>query len=267
MRQNAISISQHIVIADQSEEFISGWALLVPNEPNTIKSTPFSESILLLTDAALYVCRFDWNIDKVSSFERVDLQHIKEIKWGAYVTSTLSAAQADEKRNVGFVVSYQAGVNDISRVNTRSMSTSAPTPEREDSDLLEGEATIPPTTTVSGSILPLSLIVGKEAPKQTKIMAFKALPATTAAAVGRESGEHEISEEQQIKDICYEIERQVSALPTQDGMDAEEDPAADVGIDKKPLLVKGDIISLAEARKSTGLLEQLGHSLKKLVWA
>ena len=28
-----------------------------------------------------------------------------------------------------------------------------------------------------------------------------------------------------------------------------------------------DIISLQEARKNTGLLEQWGHSLKKMVWA
>jgi hypothetical protein len=36
---------------------------------------------------------------------------------------------------------------------------------------------------------------------------------------------------------------------------------------KEDWVDEGDIISLAEARKSTGLLEQLGHSLKKLVWA
>jgi len=29
----------------------------------------------------------------------------------------------------------------------------------------------------------------------------------------------------------------------------------------------GAIISLEEARKSTGLIEQWGHSLKKMVWA
>lgn len=33
------------------------------------------------------------------------------------------------------------------------------------------------------------------------------------------------------------------------------------------LIRRENIISLEEAKKSTGLLEQLGHTIKKLVWA
>jgi hypothetical protein len=65
-----------------------------------------------------------------------------------------------------------------------------------------------------------------------------------------------MSEIQQVKHICAEIERNV---PNQQAQES--------GPDEKNILENADIISLAEARRSTGLLEQLGHSLKKLVWA
>jgi hypothetical protein len=50
MRQQAIDVSQKIVVADDKEEFIGGWILLAPHTPNTVKSLPFEEAVLLLTD-------------------------------------------------------------------------------------------------------------------------------------------------------------------------------------------------------------------------
>jgi len=69
LRQHAIDMCQRIVIADEQEEMIGGWTLLTPQVSNTIKSAPFEESVLVLTDAAAYCCKFDWNIEKISSFE------------------------------------------------------------------------------------------------------------------------------------------------------------------------------------------------------
>lgn len=242
VRQQAIDVSQRLVVADQNEELVGSWALLTPHEPNTIKSMPFEESVLLLTDTALYSCRLDLNMEKVSSFERVNMRHVVKIQYGTYVISTLSAGQADETRNVGFVVTYKAGANDITRVNTRSMSTA---PSREASDLLQGELMTP---------LPLSGILRTRPANLTRILAFKALPARSAVAERQDIPM--MSEIEQVKHICGEIER--IALAEQ---------ARDTGPERRGILESADIISLAEARKSTGLLEQLGHSLKKLVWA
>jgi hypothetical protein len=65
-----------------------------------------------------------------------------------------------------------------------------------------------------------------------------------------------MSEIEQVKAICSEIERMIL-----------HGQVVEVGTERKGIVENGDIISLSEARKSTGLLEQLGHSLKKLVWA
>lgn len=244
LRQQAIDVSQKLVVADDHEELIGGWTLLTPQIPNTVKSMPFEESVLLLTDAALYACRWNWETEKVSSFERVDLSHILTIKYGTYITSTLSAAQADPDRNVGFVINYAVGTADITRVNTRSLSS---VQYRSEKDLSGGSPVSPRVTGLVG------LIGGRLPAAPNRVLAFKALPAKSSFT----DDAPRVSEIEQIKTICSEVERM--ALLSQ---------IVESGTERKKDLIKhGDIISLAEARKGTGILEQLGHSLKKMVWA
>lgn len=240
MRQQAIDVSQKLVVADEHEEFIGGWALLAPRLPNTFKSIPFEEAVLLLTDAALYAARFDWNMEKVISFERVELDHIVNLKYGPYITSTLSPAQADETRNVGFIVTYEAGKNDITRVNTRSMST-VQTPEERD-------------LTASRPLSPIAAgfanLMGRPPPQiPNRILAWKALPSRSALKDAQDGSS--MSEIETVKTICSEIERLVLLKRTE----------------KETIVEPGSIISREEAKKSTGLFEQLGHQLKKMVWA
>ena len=99
VRESAINTSSRIVIEDSTENLVGGWTLLSPREPNTVRTVPLEESVLLLTDAALYRVLFDWSNEKVSSFERVDLRSITGITKGTYITSTLTSAQSDEGRN------------------------------------------------------------------------------------------------------------------------------------------------------------------------
>ncbi|KAG9242217.1 SacI homology domain-containing protein, partial [Calycina marina] len=254
LRQQAIDESQKICIADEHEEFIGGWTLLAPYAPNTIKSTPFEETVLLLTDSALYATRFNWNIEKVLSFERVDLAQVLSVRYGTYVTSTLSTAQADEKRNVGFVITYKSGANDMTRIDATPMSTSIPLPsttpatDEAFSANVVGAAASQFTTNIT------NLIAGKGTPHVEKVLAWKALPARSAIAAGDEGTK--LSEIENVKAICAEINRV-----------AQKSKPAESGTERTSLVKEEVIISLADARKSTGLLEQLGHSLKKLVWA
>jgi hypothetical protein len=248
MRQQAIDVSQKLVIADQHEELIAGWTLLTPHGPNTIKSTSFEEAVLLLTDVALYATRFDWNIEKVISFERVDLQHIVSIKYGTYITSTLSASQTDEKRNVGSVITFKSGADDITRVNTRSLSSQVQ-PRCDEADLLGGTSIIS-SPTAKGLT---SLITGPATPPN-KLLAWKALPSRSALSDGHDGPR--LSEIESTKSICSEIERMVLL-----------GKVVEVGTEKPSIVQSGDIISLSDARKSTGLLEQLGYGLKKMIWA
>ncbi|KAL7909689.1 SacI homology domain-containing protein [Trichoderma velutinum] len=244
MRERAVELCQKRVVADVNEEFHGGWVLISPNAANVLKSWPMEETVLLLTDAALYFCRFDWDLDKVSSFERVTLASITNIKIGTYITSTISQAHMNETRNVGFVVSYQPGKSDVRRRNTRTLSTK---------DAPKFTATGEPLPAPTGFA---GLFSGASASKEPAIrkLAFKA-PYADSSMPASGAGPRQ-TEMQKIDTICSEIERL-----------AFERQQVKEGGERKKLVEKGDIISLDTARRSTGLLEQLGHSLKKLVWA
>ncbi|KAI0142258.1 SacI homology domain-containing protein [Xylariaceae sp. FL1272] len=260
MRDLAIETSQKIAIEDAQEDFIGGWTLLSPHNSNSLRTLPFEEVVLLLTDAALYLCRFDWKLDKVSSFERIALSHIVGIKVGTYITSTMSRAQADGEKNVGIVITYEPGKTDVKRTNTRSLSSIS----NKNSATEEAAPNIP--TTAPGVLNQgiLSAISGSKAPRppMRKIIALKALYAHTALSDTKDVTR--LNEREQMNLVAGEIERFVlkGRPPPPDARAGGEE-----GEGEKGLIEKGDIISLAEARRSTGVLEQLGHSIKKLVWA
>lgn len=141
--------------------------------------------------------------------------------------------QTDEQRNVGFVVTYSAGVKDVIRVNSRSLSNIR---TRSETDLLGGSSIVSlPPSAVEKSSLEVSAL-------ETRVLALKAL-SRSAVAAGHEV---QMSEIEQVRAICSEIERM-----RKHGQVVEA----------------GTIISLSEARKNTGFLEQLSHGIKKLVWA
>jgi len=249
MRELAVELCQKRVIADEKEEFHGGWVLLSPTTPDTIRSWPLEEVVLLLTDAALYSCRFDWKSDKVSSFERVEIDSVTSIKYGTYITSTVSLSHVDEIKNAGFVVTYSPGKSDIRRTNTRTLSSHGAVPgkenpaEQKDASLPASLANLLTSKTSSAS------------PPSVRRLVFKATNMDSSVAVLGDDGPKQ-TETQQVSTICGDIER--LALERQPRHPEEE---------RKTLVETGSIISLEEAKKNTSLLEQLGHSLKKMVWA
>ena len=256
VRTQAIDTSSKIVIADQEEDLVGGWTMLSPQLPNTARTFPFEEVVLLLTDTALYAVRFDWNTEKVSSFERIDLRSLTGLIRGTYITSTLVTSQTDEQRNVGLVIKYQPGKGDLQRRNTRSLSS-----EVEKSEAPQGEAnpTSPSYFPAIGLESALSRLSGRGAVSDTKFLAFKALAAQSSITDvdGRETPV--VSEKELVQSVCDEIARAVSVKASINV--AKEESAGKLAIEDAA------IISLEEAKRSTGYLEQWSHSLKRFVWA
>ncbi|CAG7973780.1 unnamed protein product [Penicillium salamii] len=242
LRQNAIDTSCKIVISSPSEEFLGGWTMLTPRQPNTLRTLPFEESVLLLTDAAVYSCRFDWETDKVLSFERIDLRSVSRIHYGTYITSILTDSQANEASNVGLVLVYRDGDINTLRVNTRSL--------QSDVDL----STLETTASTNSEWDLVSWLRGSK-PSTTRFMAFKGLPLSNSTAsprLGPTGGT--VREMDRIRSICLDIER---------AMLAGQGRAGDV----PSAVEQSDIISLADAKKRTGWLEYLVYDIKKMVWA
>jgi hypothetical protein len=248
VRQQAIDRSAGIVIEDHEEDLIHGWTLSVPTAVNQVKTATFEEAVLLLTDKALYFCRLDWGTEKVREFERIQLENVQGLMRGVYITSTLAQRHMDTEKNVGFVIRYKAeSGGDLIRRNTRALDSGAANDEQRE----------------------------QNAKKQQKpgdagrFLAFKALPprSNISTSDAPDTPENEV---EVVKGVCDEIARVANKAQggtgrwnvpdtAQEGLDYE-------GQNRQLNVEEKDIIGLADAKKTTGYLEQIEYSLKKLVW-
>lgn len=244
VRQNAIDTCAKIAVeAQEAEDLLAGWTLSCPAQANALRALPFEECVLLLTERALYLCRFDWGTEKVREFERVELERVRGLVRGLYITSTLAQRHMDEKTNVGLVVRYAVSGREGEeiRVNTRSLSNEK---------------------TKAGK--------GKKG-DEIRFWAFKALPPRSSFASMEGQEEKPLDELETAKVVCEEIKRAADKV-LQNPMSGEgkEVGSQQTGGDEGHeglVIEEKDIVSLSDAKKSTGYLEQLGYSLKKLVWA
>ncbi|KAF2469727.1 uncharacterized protein BDR25DRAFT_304189 [Lindgomyces ingoldianus] len=254
VRQAAIERCEGIVIEDKEEDLVAGWTLSVPNSANALKTATFEEAVLLLTERAMYFCRLDWGTEKVREFERIALDHVEGIVRGVYITSTLAQRHMDAEKNVGFIIRYRTEVgNELVRRNTRSLD--------------------------SGTWYQPDQKSEKKPEDTGRFLAFKALPPRTTATTTGDTAEEPENEIEVVNGICEEITRITNKARNrasvkwnieewdQDQADENQQRGVYEHEQRDLVVEEKDIISLADAKKSTGYFEQLGYSLKKLVWA
>ena len=271
IRQNAIDTCERIVLEDPNDGLLAGWTLSCPKDSNTLRSLPFEECVILLTNTAFYFCRFDWNTEKVGSFERVDLRDISEIWRGTYITSGLGQTNLDESKNVGFALKYKPSKKSIIRRNTRSLLTEedeatdeakdqAEQEEHKDSDKKDTSGKEKQSNADSEG--------KKNNAKQkdsnedeTRVLAFKALPPESSAAKYESENVFTRSEADMMKHICDKVRKAVEANARKRRVSAASET------EKIPQVEETDVISVADAKKSTGYMEAIGYSMKRLVWS
>jgi len=248
VRQAAIERSAGIVIEDKNEDLVAGWTMSVPTLANHLKTATFEEAVLLLTERAIYFCRLDWGTEKVREFERIQLDHVEGIFRGVYITSTLAQRHMDEEKNVGFILRYRAEPSgEFVRRNTRSLDSGTAGAPSEDKPASKSQSSV----------------------NEGRFLAFKALPPHSSVPSSDEADTPE-NEAEVVKTICEEIAKVTNRMrrpKVVQGMplDPVDEPGAKM--EGKELKVEEkDIISLTDAKRSTGYLEQLGYSMKKLVW-
>ena len=226
VRQAAIERAAGLVIEDKDEDLIAGWTLSTPTSADHVKTATFEEAVLLLTEKAVYFCRLDWGTEKVREFERIRLERLEGVWRGVYITSTLARRHMDEQKNVGFVLKFRAGP-DGELVRRNTRSLDS----GEGGSRSEEKATAPATG---------------------RFLAFKALEPRTSVPSSGEAADEREQEVEMVKGICEEIVQATNK--------SRKDETGRLGVGEK------DIISLSDAKKSTGYVETLAYSMKKLVW-
>lgn len=258
-RESAIETASKMVIADpEREDLLHAWTVMVPAIENTLRTLPMEEAIVLLSDAALYVCRMDWSTEKVARVERVDIRGIRKMKVGTYVVSTFTERQMDEDVNQGLLIYYVPGREDVVRVNTRSLSTYHEAFEHQHVTDARGHGVDGGTGILSWLTSP----VKRDQRQSERVLALKIVSRSDddfsdtsptqrpGSARSRSDTPHNAAE-----GIADEIRRAMTG-----STEMGEQRGAE-------LIEKADIISAEEAKKRTGYLEQVGWRVKKLVWA
>lgn len=251
VRQAAIDRSAGIVIEDKDEDLVAGWTLSVPTSADHLKTATFEEAVLLLTEKALYFCRLDWGTEKVREFERIELENVESVFRGVYITSTLASRHMDEQKNVGFVIRYRAEAGgELVRRNTRSLesgNSGAPSEDKHSSKAKAPQA-------------------------DGRFLAFKALPPRTSMPASGEAAEIPENEVEVVNGICEEIVKIVNKSRAQEQEKVsvpgtgQEEKIGENAETRRLQVEDNDIISLVDAKRSTGYVETLAYSMKKLVW-
>jgi hypothetical protein len=76
--------------------------------------------VVLLTEKALYICSYNYSLEKVIQFKRLELDTITSIQMGEYILSSLTPASRSEDQNYGMTLSHSTE-GELVRWNTGSI--------------------------------------------------------------------------------------------------------------------------------------------------
>ncbi|KAJ2082366.1 hypothetical protein H4R24_001671 [Coemansia sp. RSA 988] len=104
---------------------------------DTTKLREITDSVLAVTDVAVYICRYDYQLEKVSEFLRIELSVLVGVQCGAYITDTRTPQGLDPARNHGLVLFFPANSCDrisgsrppITKVDTTEQQAALPVSE------------------------------------------------------------------------------------------------------------------------------------------
>ncbi|KAJ2610931.1 hypothetical protein EV177_003724, partial [Coemansia sp. RSA 1804] len=93
-RQAAIEASVAIVVNDGEVIHV---ACIVQSSLslNTARTCEEADAVLILTDLAVYICRYHYQMEKVTEFLNIDLARLRAIQHGAYITDTKTPQSLD----------------------------------------------------------------------------------------------------------------------------------------------------------------------------
>lgn len=106
LRENAIEITQCLVVASEKERVLGGWWLMTPVKPNTLRCVKVKDCIIIITNEAIYVCDFEIVSEKVTDYRRIPREAILGIQVGEYFGEILSKLSRLPEKNQGLIIQY-----------------------------------------------------------------------------------------------------------------------------------------------------------------
>ncbi|KWU46512.1 hypothetical protein RHOSPDRAFT_28398 [Rhodotorula sp. JG-1b] len=252
VRQEALDTAANEVLAE-GETKLAGWVLLSPSEIDVVrprKGGKYEEKVLLLSQKATYVVSYDYTLQKVSSYIRIPNSDVLGLQTGTYIISALDASGSDPVENFGLLLRYRAS-HTTERIRTYSLRTTSLKKKRVGLK----DLTLP--ALASGQMLQPDE-ADRDNAAETHFVAFKALRKDAVKVTGPDGTTTEVPSKSRnsggetAKDIVEDIAARV------------REECDKVGI--ADFVVEKDIISLAESKAATSIVDRLSHSLYKAIW-
>ncbi|KAI7860524.1 SacI homology domain-containing protein [Circinella umbellata] len=261
IRMDAIEVSSDIVIEDD-ERKIAGWTLLSPNEPQKRRAKKFEEKVVLLTEAALYICSYNYNLEKVVQFKRIPLDTITSIQVGEYILSSTTPVSRDINQNYGFLLFYDPNreltrlntgsirnqsLNDLNIPTTLTMTNNSRASSSSSSSSSSSKSSNSDESDDNDSVIETKMRKNnkKNEQEQRTFLAFKGVRYNV---LGELSDEEIKSVREQVMDITNQIASVCGR---------END---------SQFLVQKPVISLEQAEDTDGIFKKMGLKIKKAIW-
>ncbi|KAJ2876636.1 hypothetical protein GGH93_000632 [Coemansia aciculifera] len=273
-REAAVEASTAIVVHD-GECVLLACIVHTPMALNTLKVRETADAVMVLTDRAVYICSYDYQLEKVSRFQRIELESMHTVQHGAYITDTLAPHSLDQARNHG-VVLYFATVETQSDIKVALPSQPAEgaiasTPAEDLSPKVEGSISTQ-TTADPGD------------PAEERSASPNAAAAAAAAATSRKSfiacklaSEVQVVMQSVVPSSGTSVLVSLARLGALEGQSPEllaecvcsaiQSAKSRAGqVDASQFIVESPIISAATAKQSTSLVDKVSNRLYKALW-
>lgn len=207
-------------------------------------SKEFEEKVVLLTERALYVCSYNYGLEKVIQFKRIALETIISLQVGEYILSSLTPSSRSAEQNYGIILNHLTD-GELVRWNTGSIqnkrlddiSIIGLDDEDNDQDYNSNSSSSDDEYDIKTTV--------QLAMEGTNTIAFKAV---RYDILGELEGEVENCKQQ-----ILSIVRAIAKATGHTENDTE-------------FIVHKPIISLEEAEKTDGIFKKMGHKIKQAIW-
>ncbi|KAJ1963988.1 hypothetical protein GGI12_001708 [Dipsacomyces acuminosporus] len=290
MRESAIESSIAIVVHDGECVQI---ALIVhsPMAHSTRKIRKAKDAVMVLTDAAIYICLYDYPTEKVSEYMRIELSRLARVQHGAYITDTAVPQSLDSTYNYGLLLHYTSSTGAENGGSSRSVEKpgSDEHAEGEDNSIPDGSSLASPSGADAGASSASISVQKLAAESDTHASAAAASIPTPAPAsyiacklVGEAQVVMQLMPGQGPAAVSPASNNGAAALSLARLKSLESQPpcllaeclcsviqsakSSSVAGDSSHFIVEDPIISASEAKRGVNIIDQVSMKLHKAMW-
>ncbi|KAJ1725617.1 hypothetical protein LPJ53_000287 [Coemansia erecta] len=271
-REAAIEASIAIVVHD-GEDVQMACIVQSSMALDSLKQRGPADAVLIVTTAAVYVCRYHYQMEKVSEALRIELSGLARVQYGAYITDTQVPQSLDPARNHGLVLYFDAAVARFNSGNSQNKSDIGPGESPQSSPMPSAKSSVLTITEPSdggSSDRSTSAAASEHHPPKAPSKHFIACKLVNEAQVVMQRVSDQASTSPS-GDLCLmrleSLENQSPDLVAECLCSVILSAALKTNtVDGSNFIVDAPIISVAAAKQGLTVIDKVSRSLHRALW-